>query len=359
MKKGMLLVLFVVFCALLFPMFASSAVLWDQPVATNTTGYYSQDYTDPANDHYDSAIADDFTNATAWQIDTIAVFGNFWTAYGLSLLNASELHWFIYTDDGGKPSGNPYGGGSSPTWSLSLAPNDVHVALTTRPTANSADVVLTVPTANPIDLPAGTWWLVFYPSIDYTSYGGWGRQLASTENGYVAQVIVPKGTGAWVAANSWTSVLTGGLPWLSPPTQQDFAFTLEGTPASPDITLSSPIAFGNQRINITSVPQSVTISNTGTSPLTLSGINITGANADQFAKAAGGTCGTTFPKVLAATASCTQDVTFTPTSVGTKTSSVEIASDDPDTPTATLALSGTGEPEYRRILCPCFRIRPR
>ena len=79
--------------------------------------------------------------------------------------------------------------------------------------------------------------------------------------------------------------------------------------------------------------QTVTVSNTGTAPLTVSGISATGPDAAAFAET--NTCG-----IVQAGQSCTVSVTFTPASAGAKTASLSLSSDAATNPV--VALSGTG-----------------
>jgi FtsP/CotA-like multicopper oxidase with cupredoxin domain len=102
------------------------------------------------------------------------------------------------------------------------------------------------------------------------------------------------------------------------------------------------INFGNQLVNTTSAPQSVTLTNTGGAPLVLDpavnaayGITLTGANPGDFATS---NC----PASLAPGASCVISLTFTPTLVGPRAATLNIGSNDPINPTIPVALSGTG-----------------
>jgi hypothetical protein len=81
-----------------------------------------------------------------------------------------------------------------------------------------------------------------------------------------------------------------------------------------------------------------TITNTGTLNLTTGRITITGTNSDQFSIEYDD-CS---HRRLAPSDTCTFQNVFSPTSAGAKTASLDIPSDDPDTPVASAALSGTG-----------------
>ncbi len=104
----------------------------------------------------------------------------------------------------------------------------------------------------------------------------------------------------------------------------------------PQASLSpSAVGFGSQTTSTTSPGQTVTLTNTGSSALTISGVAVTGANAGDFGQT--NTC----PGTLAAGASCTATVRFTPSAVGSRTASLSITDDASGTP-HTVALSGTG-----------------
>jgi hypothetical protein len=89
--------------------------------------------------------------------------------------------------------------------------------------------------------------------------------------------------------------------------------------------------FGSQGVGSTSSPQTVTLSNTGNAVLTIPGIATTGDFAQSH------DCGTS----VAAAASCSINVTFTPTTTGNRTGSLTISSDALGSP-HTVALSGMG-----------------
>ena len=98
----------------------------------------------------------------------------------------------------------------------------------------------------------------------------------------------------------------------------------------------SSLTFTGQLVGTTSAAQTVTLSNTGTAPLTINSIGITGANSGDFARTT--TCGTS----LAAGANCSISVTFRPTAVGARSAGLTISSNDSLNPTLTVTLTGTG-----------------
>lgn len=118
------------------------------------------------------------------------------------------------------------------------------------------------------------------------------------------------------------------------PQTVDLAFVAVVGP-QPDISVSPAlIAFGDVAVGRSST-STVTISNAGDAALTITGITITGTNADQFSVG-------TYPGTIAAGGSANVNVTFSPTSINAKSATLNIASNDPDEATVTVALSGTG-----------------
>lgn len=77
------------------------------------------------------------------------------------------------------------------------------------------------------------------------------------------------------------------------------------------------LTFSSQSVGIPSTPQTVTLANSGNGPITVSSISFTGS----FAGASGGSCAGT-PIVLAAGASCTQNIDFIPVASGSSAGSV-------------------------------------
>ncbi len=91
------------------------------------------------------------------------------------------------------------------------------------------------------------------------------------------------------------------------------------------------LTFGSQVVNSTSPADTVTLTNTGNTSLSLASVSVTG-NFAQTNK-----CG----KSLAAGASCTVNVTFTPTAVGSPTGTLSFSDNAPASPQV-VHLYGTG-----------------
>ena len=106
------------------------------------------------------------------------------------------------------------------------------------------------------------------------------------------------------------------------------------SPASVDF---GPVVVGNSSI------QEVTLSNTGTANLSVSGIALSGSAAYSRNLSGGSNpCGSATPTIAPA-GNCTIEVTFAPQADGGPFgATVTVSSNDPDTPNAAVSLTGTG-----------------
>ncbi|MBU0664416.1 MAG: CxxxxCH/CxxCH domain-containing protein [Proteobacteria bacterium] len=125
------------------------------------------------------------------------------------------------------------------------------------------------------------------------------------------------------------------------------------TAAGPDITVTDSIVpvsdltlpYGKQVLNV-GVSKIITLTNDGVSPLILGAVPSTNPLAAPFAITAN-TCAN---QTLAASASCTLTVIYTPTTTGPHADSFDITSNDPDEGAITFQVSGTGvNPVYAYI----------
>jgi len=104
-------------------------------------------------------------------------------------------------------------------------------------------------------------------------------------------------------------------PFLTPyPRRRNFSTEPVGTPSSPEV---------------------IALANTGNASLSITAINITGANAADFSQT--NNC----PSSLPVGASCNVNVTFTPSAGGTRTADLAVTDTAPGSP-QTIALSGVG-----------------
>ena len=129
-----------------------------------------------------------------------------------------------------------------------------------------------------------------------------------------------------------TLVVSDNAP-LSPQT-----VPLTATVINPIARLSTNnLSFGNQSVHTTSAPKPVTLSNVGTTPLSINNISISG----NFAFAPGTSCAN--GQSLAPNGgNCTMLVTFTPNSKGSQSGAIRINSNSQNSPQS-VSLSGTGK----------------
>jgi Abnormal spindle-like microcephaly-assoc'd, ASPM-SPD-2-Hydin len=97
----------------------------------------------------------------------------------------------------------------------------------------------------------------------------------------------------------------------------------------------SSLSFGNQNVKTASAARAITLSNAGSAALAITSIAISGTNAGDFSQT--NTCGTS----VAAGASCTISITFTPQAAGTRSASVTLTDSAAGSPHSA-ALSGSG-----------------
>src|SRR5207244_3625525 len=165
-------------------------------------------------------------------------------------------------------------------------------------------------------------------SGDFAQSNTCGTSVATGASCTISVTFAPAASGTRAAAVAVTDNATG-----SPQTA-----TLTGTGAStstgPVVSLSpTSLTFGNQTVGTASAAQAVTLSNTGNATLTISSLTIGG----DFAFAGSGTCGSS----VAAGASCTISVNFTPTTTGTRAGTVTIADNASNSP-QTIGLTRSG-----------------
>ena len=159
-----------------------------------------------------------------------------------------------------------------------------------------------------------------------------GGPVAASASCTFTLTFTPAAPGARAATVNITDDAAGSPQTVS----------LSGTGTVPAVTLSATsLAYGNQRVGTTSAGQNVTLTNNDAAPLNLTSITITGAQAADFAFAAGNTCPTGAGSV-APGASCTISVSFTPAATGVRAATVNITDNAAGSPQR-VSLSGTGK----------------
>jgi hypothetical protein len=160
--------------------------------------------------------------------------------------------------------------------------------------------------------------------------GTCGTSLAAGTSCTISVNFTPTTTGTRMGTITVTDSATGS-PQTIPLSGSGVS---SGTP-TPAVSLSpSSLSFGNQVVGTTSAVKFVTLTNTGNATLTFSGSFLISSD---FAFGGLGTCGST----VAAGASCTISVKFTPTATGARTGAVTLNDNAPNTPQK-ISLSGNG-----------------
>jgi hypothetical protein len=188
-----------------------------------------------------------------------------------------------------------------------------------------------------LTLPPSTAWstrtetLAVYGSTNNTAFSQLVASNGYTFNpstGNTVTISLPSGTSARYVELSFT----GNTGWSAAQLSEFEVFPGGGGSGGSALTASpSSISFGNTLTGQTSAAQSVTVSNPGSSAVSVSSVAASG----PFSQA--NTCGTS----IAAGGSCTVSVKFTPTATGSASGSLSVASSAPGGP-LTVALSGTG-----------------
>jgi len=121
------------------------------------------------------------------------------------------------------------------------------------------------------------------------------------------------------------------------------SFGLVLNPPVPTLSVSATsVAFGNVAVN-TLATKTVTLTSTGTGPVTISGATVTGAGFTLTANS--------FPLTVNAGKSATLSVQFDPSAEGAATGQLTVTSNSSTNSTAVVALSGTGIPQLSGLSC--------
>ena len=159
---------------------------------------------------------------------------------------------------------------------------------------------------------------------DFTAVNGCGPTLPAHSTCAITVAFAPKSIGT----------LTGTLQVID--VQHSQAVTLTGTAvAGAGVSLTpANLTFASTGVGVAGAAQTLTLTNNGGSPLTLSAVTVIG---DFGILSGGGTCAVF--ATLPAGGSCTLSVAFLPSGAGLRTGSVVITS---NAPMQTAQLTGTG-----------------
>ena len=218
------------------------------------------------------------------------------------------------------------------TWSIGTTPYDTSLGTGVAGATSAYDStnvdgfdVNTVTFAIPnITLPAGTYYLTLSSAV------------SASGNPVYWDINNAPGVDAWNSTYGHVSAPNACYATIGISGTCASSFQLEGT--SMALTASpSSVSFASQTVNTTSTAQPVTVTNTGSGAATIVGIAITGTNPGDFAQT--NNCPLS-PATLAASGTCTINVTFTPLAAEVLAAAVTLTGSSP----LSIPLSGAGIP---------------
>lgn len=161
---------------------------------------------------------------------------------------------------------------------------------------------------------------------DFSESDNCGGSVSAGANCTISVTFTPSAVGSRTASLILTSNASNGPQTVS----------LSGTGTSSTVSLStSTLTFVSQNTGTTSPGQAVTLTNSGTASLSITGLTLSGTNSGDFGQT--NNCGST----VAAGASCMITVTFTPAAPGTRTAMLNVSDNATGSP-QTVSLTGTG-----------------
>jgi F5/8 type C domain/Pectate lyase superfamily protein/Abnormal spindle-like microcephaly-assoc'd, ASPM-SPD-2-Hydin len=187
-----------------------------------------------------------------------------------------------------------------------------------------------------LDLPPSSAWstrtqtLSVLDSADDSTFNqvvGSAGYTFNPSTGNTVTISLPSGTSTRYVRLSFTA----NTGWSAAQLSEFEVFPGGSTNGSALTASPSSLSFGNVTVGSTSSAQTVTVSNPGSSAVSVSSVSAGGAFSET------NTCGSS----IAAGGSCTASVQFKPTASGAASGSLSVASSAPGSP-LTVALSGSG-----------------
>jgi hypothetical protein len=258
-------------------------------------------------------------------------------AYITGQTSSTDLPVFSSLPGGGSLNGTSDGFVAKLTLIPTLAISPTSLAFGTQPVGVMSvpkTVTLTNNTSDPIPFPGSS---ISFSGSNAADFGSpsntCGTSIAAGASCTVSVTFTPSVLSGESATLVITVVITnGGLSG-----SQSFHVSLTGAGAAgvPGVGFApTSLTFSGQLLTTTSAAKTVTLTNTGSSSLTISAIGISG----DFGQT--NTCGT-LPAPLAAGANCTISVTFAPTAVGARTGTLTVTDNAGGSP-HTIPLTGSG-----------------
>jgi hypothetical protein len=215
------------------------------------------------------------------------------------------------------------GAGAAPAVSLSAA--NLSFASQSVGTTSAAQTITLVNSGN-TTLTIASLAIAGTNANDFAQTNNCSNGVAAGTNCSIAVVFTPSATGARMAT----------LIIMDNATSTPQTVSLSGTATAPAVSLSpTSLAFASQPVGTNSTVQTITVTNTGNAPLSITGLAVTGTNANDFTET--DTCGSSVPTG----AQCTIAMIFTPSASGPRTATLRIT-DNANSIPQTVSLSGTG-----------------
>ena len=282
----------------------------------------------------DFGIASNTCFAAAIAVNATCTVGVTFTPSGTGQRQAD----LQFTDDA---SSNPQtlaliGNGLAPaTPAVTVMPASPIMLPSTTQGATSAPVVVTVTNSGNATLNVSAVTLIGANAADFAlaSNTCTGAAVASNATCTVGISFTPGTTGVRQANLQITD--------NAPASPQSFALTGTGNASTPAVLISPATVAVAATQGTASNPTNIVVKNSGSAPLHVSGVVFGGANLSEFVNPSTPCVGTP----IAPNASCSISVTFAPLGVGTRTETVTITDDAPNSPQS-FTVSGTASPVY-------------
>jgi pimeloyl-ACP methyl ester carboxylesterase len=234
--------------------------------------------------------------------------------------------WLTFTNQNGSGSG---------TITLTASPNTTGANQTAFVTVANQDVAITQ--------PAGPCTYDVSPTQINAPAGGTSGTLsvttscpvvASSDASWVDVANLSSSVAYTVTANSGSSSRSGTITVGTQTVQ-----VMQAAAAQAQVSLTpTTLSFSGQAVGSSSPVSAVTLKNTGSAPLTITALAISGPNAGDFAIQSTSTCNTSRP--VAAGASCSISIVFTPSAAGTRSATLTITDNAANSPQM-VSLTGT------------------
>lgn len=225
----------------------------------------------------------------------------------------------------GGGGGSSGGGNTPPAPAVSLSPTSLSFASQAVGTTSAGQSV-TVTNSGTASLSISSITLGGTNAADFAQTSTCASSLAAGASCTVTVTYTPSAAGTSSASVALATNAAGS------PTS--IALSGTGVTPTPALTLSTTaLSLTSNTLGAPGAGQTVTLTDSGNAPLTLTGITISGSGAAGFTQSS--TCGST----LAVAAQCTVTVTYTPAGAGAVSATLAVTSDAP-TGTNTVALTG-------------------